>query len=114
MPSPIPYLDTITDTLPFDAVRELDVDGTTYKTADLRVLEQQGLCDLDTLPVSIRILLDSVLRNADGERITASDVRNAAGWEPIVRVDDESHRGVRCSIHRVPRPVSRICHHIPL
>nr|WP_276410947.1 hypothetical protein [Halomicroarcula sp. XH51] len=49
----------MTDTLPFDAVRELDVDGTTYKMADLRALEEQGLCDLDTLPVSIRILLDS-------------------------------------------------------
>ncbi|WP_424013267.1 aconitate hydratase AcnA (plasmid) [Halorubrum xinjiangense] len=74
----------MTDTLPFDAVRELDVDGTTYKMADLRALEEHGLCELDTLPVSIRILLESVLRNVDGETITASDVRNAAGWEPDV------------------------------
>ncbi|MGB9960796.1 aconitate hydratase AcnA (plasmid) [Halobacterium sp. MBLA0001] len=74
----------MTDTLPFDAVRELDVDGTTYKMADLRALEEQGLCDLDTLPVSIRILLESVLRNADGETVTAADVKNAAGWEPDV------------------------------
>jgi len=74
----------VTDTLPFDAVRELDVGGTTYKMADLRVLEEQGLCDLDTLPVSIRILLESVLRNADGEGITESDVENAAAWEPDV------------------------------
>jgi aconitate hydratase len=36
----------MTETLPFDAVRELDVDGTTYKMADLRALEEQGLCDL--------------------------------------------------------------------
>ena len=74
----------VTGTLPFDAVRELDVGGTTYKMADLRVLEEQGLCDLDTLPVSIRILLESVLRNADGEGITESDVKNAAAWEPDV------------------------------
>ncbi|WP_436925029.1 aconitate hydratase AcnA [Halosimplex amylolyticum] len=74
----------MTETLPFDAVRELEVEGTTYKMADLRALEAEGLCDLDTLPMSIRILLESVLRNADGESITASDVRNAAAWEPEV------------------------------
>ncbi|SFR87342.1 aconitase [Halomicrobium zhouii] len=70
--------------VPFDAVRELDVDGTTYRMADLTVLEDEGLCDLDDLPVSIRILLESVLRNADGETITEDDVRNAAAWEPDV------------------------------
>ncbi|WP_178915441.1 aconitate hydratase AcnA [Natronomonas gomsonensis] len=74
----------MTDTLPFDAVRELDVDGTTYKMANLRALDEQGLCDLDSLPVSIRILLESVLRNVDGETVTEADVRNAAGWEPDV------------------------------
>jgi aconitate hydratase len=82
---PLTKLRTIvTDRLPFDAVRELDVDGTTYKMADLQVLEAEGLCDLDSLPVSIRILLESVLRNADGQSITEADVRNAAGWQPEV------------------------------
>jgi len=74
----------VTERLPFDAVRELEVDGTTYKMADLQVLEEQGLCDLDSLPVSIRVLLESVLRNADGETVTEADVRNAAGWQPDV------------------------------
>jgi aconitate hydratase len=74
----------VTERLPFDAVRELEVDGTTYKMADLQVLEEQGLCDLDSLPVSIRVLLESVLRNADGETVTEADVRNAAAWQPDV------------------------------
>jgi len=52
--------------------------------ADLTVLEEQGLCDLDSLPVSIRILLESVLRHVDGEDITAQDVENAASWAPDV------------------------------
>jgi aconitate hydratase len=34
--------------------------------------------------VTIRILLESVLRNADGETVTAADVKNTAGWEPDV------------------------------
>jgi aconitase A len=69
---------------PFGAIREFEAGGTTYKIADLTVLEEQGLCDLDDLPVSIRILLESVLRNADGEDITEDDVRDIAGWQPDV------------------------------
>ncbi|OIB57205.1 aconitate hydratase AcnA [Natrialba sp. SSL1] len=67
-----------------DAIREFEHDGETYKMADLTVLEEQGLCDLDKLPVSIRILLESVLRNADGDQIDADSVRAAASWEPDV------------------------------
>ncbi|WP_254523279.1 aconitate hydratase AcnA [Natrinema caseinilyticum] len=67
-----------------DAIREFEHDGETYKMADLTVLEDEGLCDLDSLPVSIRILLESVLRNADGETIDADAVRAAASWEPDV------------------------------
>jgi len=42
--------------------------------ANLTVLEEEGLCELDQLPVSIRVLLESVLRNVDGETITVEDV----------------------------------------
>jgi aconitate hydratase len=69
---------------PFDAIREFEFDGTSYKMADLTVLEDEGLCELEQLPVSIRVLIESVLRNVDGETITAEDVRNAASWEPEV------------------------------
>ncbi|APE96177.1 aconitate hydratase AcnA [Halodesulfurarchaeum formicicum] len=72
------------DTGPFGAIRELEHDGETYKMADLGALEEAGLCELDELPVSIRILLESVVRNADGESITEADVENAASWEPDV------------------------------
>ncbi|WP_435094267.1 aconitate hydratase AcnA [Halorubrum sp. N11] len=69
---------------PFGAIREFEVDGTTYKMADLTVLEEEGLCDLNNLPVSIRVLLESVIRNADGEDITEDDIRDLAGWQPDV------------------------------
>ncbi|WP_396610640.1 aconitate hydratase AcnA [Haloferax sp. S1W] len=72
------------DSDPFGAIRELEHGDTTYKMADLTVLEEQGLCELDKLPVSIRILLESVLRNVDGDTISEDDVRNAASWEPDV------------------------------
>ena len=67
-----------------DAIREFEHDGETYKMADLTVLEEQGLCDLEKLPVSIRVLLEAVLRNADGDMISAQDVENAASWQPEV------------------------------
>ncbi|WP_435335887.1 aconitate hydratase [Haloarchaeobius sp. TZWWS8] len=69
---------------PFGAIREFEHGGTSYKMADLTVLEDEGLCELDRLPVSIRVLLESVLRNVDGEMITEEDVRNAASWKPEV------------------------------
>jgi aconitate hydratase len=69
---------------PFGALREFEHDGESYRIADLTVLEDEGLCDLDELPVSIRLLLESVLRQADGEEITEDDVRNAAAWKPDV------------------------------
>ncbi|WP_276247453.1 aconitate hydratase AcnA [Haladaptatus sp. YSMS36] len=69
---------------PFGAIREFEHDGTTYKMADLTVLEDEGICEPSRLPVSIRILLESVLRNVDGELITEEDVRNAASWAPDV------------------------------
>jgi aconitate hydratase len=69
-----------------DATSELHHDGETYKYADLTVLEDEGLVDLDRLPVSIRVLLESVLRKANGEgsEVTADHVRNVASWDPDV------------------------------
>jgi len=83
-----------------DAIREFEHDGETYKMADLTVLEEQGLCDLEKLPVSIRVLLESVLRNADGEMISAEDVENAASWEPDVPTS-RSPSSPRASFFRI-------------
>jgi aconitase A len=45
-------------------------------------LEQQGFGAVSRLPVCLRVLLESVARNVDGERVTEQDVRNLAGWQP--------------------------------
>jgi aconitate hydratase len=47
----------------------------------LSKLEQLGLCKLSTLPYSIRILLEAVLRNCDGYLVTEDDVRGMAAWK---------------------------------
>ncbi len=69
---------------PDSAIETIEVDGTSYRYADLTSLEEAGLCELDRLPVSIRVLLESVIRQTDGERITAGDIAAAASWEPEV------------------------------
>ncbi|MFB6132897.1 MAG: aconitase family protein, partial [Halanaeroarchaeum sp.] len=70
---------------PFGAIRDIEIDGSTYKMADLSVLEDEGVIDdADKLPVSVRILIETVLRNVDGDMITEEDVENAASWQPDV------------------------------
>ena len=45
--------------------------------------------DVQTLPISIRIVLESVLRNCDGKKVTEEHVRQLANWEPNAKREDE-------------------------
>jgi aconitate hydratase len=62
----------------------------TIKTSDGNVgiyritkLEEAGLTRIAALPYSIRVLLESVLRNCDGYQVTENDVRRLAGWQAV-------------------------------
>jgi aconitate hydratase len=46
----------------------------------LPALEQQGIGKISRLPVSIRIVLESVLRNCDGQKVRRKDVEALANW----------------------------------
>jgi aconitate hydratase len=47
----------------------------------IEALAKAGLAPgLERMPYSIRVLLEAVLRNVDGELVTADDVRNLAAW----------------------------------
>jgi aconitate hydratase len=48
----------------------------------LRALEQAGLGAVSRLPVSLRLVLESVLRNCDGQRVSEQNVRDLAAWKP--------------------------------
>ncbi len=56
--------------------------GTTRTYCSLPTLEKSGIGRISRLPVSLRILLESVLRNHDGRRIDDADVEALARWEP--------------------------------
>ena len=45
--------------------------------------------DVSRLPVSIRIVLESVLRNCDGKKVTETHVKQLANWKPNATRTDE-------------------------
>ncbi|MCZ2498347.1 aconitate hydratase AcnA [Xylophilus sp. Kf1] len=49
----------------------------------------QDFPNISKLPVSIRIVLESVLRNCDGRKITAEHVSQLAGWQPSANRTEE-------------------------
>src|SRR5256885_9907340 len=56
--------------------------GKTGQFYSLPALEKAGVGKISRLPVSIRIVLESVLRNCDGRKISEEHVRQLAGWAP--------------------------------
>ncbi|MCL4800451.1 MAG: aconitate hydratase, partial [Burkholderiales bacterium] len=74
----------------FDSLREFRLaSGRTGKLYSLASLEKAGLGKVSRLPVSIRIVLESVLRNCDGKKITEQHVRQLAAWKPNARRTEE-------------------------
>ena len=73
-------MSTSTPTLdPFDARDTFETDRGPVGIYRLSRLEESGCGAITTLPYSIRVLLEAVLRGCDGTRITAADVRKLAG-----------------------------------
>ncbi len=63
--------------------------GKTGKLHSLPALGKALGVKIERLPVSIRIVLESVLRNCDGKKVTAEHVRQLAGWKPSAKRVDE-------------------------
>ena len=65
----------------FNTHRTLESDGFACAYYSLPALEEAGIGSTTTLPVSLRILLESLLRNYDGHQITEDDIVNLANWD---------------------------------
>jgi aconitate hydratase len=57
--------------------------------ASLKKLESALGMSVARLPVSIRIVLESVLRNCDGIKVTSEHVKQLAGWKPVAERTEE-------------------------
>ena len=55
----------------------------------LPALEEQGIGKISRLPVSIRIVLESVLRNCDGQKVRRKDVEALASWNAKSPANEE-------------------------
>lgn len=63
--------------------REIDLGaGVTSRFYSLPALEQAGFGKISKIPISLRIVLESLARNCDGRQITERQVRELAGWQP--------------------------------
>src|SRR6478609_3672433 len=77
---------------PFDAqtLRSFDLgtgkEGSYYS---LPALEKTGVGPISKLPVSIRLVLESVLRNCDGKRVSEAAVQALANWKPVEERTEE-------------------------
>ena len=65
---------------PFQARDTLETPRGKAALYRLSKLELQGLANIGELPFSIRILLESALRNCDGYAVREEDVKNLASW----------------------------------
>ncbi|PDH24234.1 MAG: aconitate hydratase, partial [Marine Group II euryarchaeote MED-G36] len=67
----------------FDSIANFEKqDGSLSKYHALSVLEKEGICKLDELPFTIRLLLEAALRKCDGFLVTKDDVKRIASWSP--------------------------------
>ncbi len=66
----------------FNALQSFDLgNGQQGKFYSLPALAKAGLGDVSCLPVCIRLVLESVLRNCDGQKVTEENIRQLTGWQ---------------------------------
>ena len=65
---------------PFNTLQSFTANGASHKFYSLPELEKAGFA-IKKLPVSIRLVLESLLRNADGKRVSEQAIRDLAGWQ---------------------------------
>ena len=64
----------------FNSRRTLDAGGKTYTYFDLKEAEKNGLAGISSLPFSLKVLLENLLRFEDGTTVTKADIEAVAKW----------------------------------
>jgi len=68
----------------FNAKKNLEVAGKSFEIFDISAID-----GADSLPFSLKILLENLLRTEDGANITAAHIKALAEWDPSVEPDTE-------------------------
>ena len=75
---------------PFKTLRTFEPSkGAVASYFSLPALEEQGVGCISRLPFSIRVVLESVLRNCDGRKVDERDVRALASWNAKMPAPEE-------------------------
>jgi aconitate hydratase len=73
----------------FNSKKTLVVGEREYEYFSLPAAASAGAGDVGRLPVSLKILLENLLRAEDGSTVTAADIRALAGWATAAPEDQE-------------------------
>src|SRR4051812_47709371 len=79
----------MTKTNSFSSKAQIAVGRGKVELYRLDALVKAGVGDVATLPYSLRILLENLLRHEDGRTVHPADVQAVAGWNPKQRVEHE-------------------------
>ena len=74
---------------PFEVRDQFDTGNGSATIYRLSKLQDAGLGQIDRMPFSIRVLLESVLRNCDGFSVSEEDVKNLAAWNAAAPAKQE-------------------------
>ena len=68
----------------FNAKKNLEVAGKSFEIFDISNIESAA-----SLPFSLKVLLENLLRTEDGANITANHIKALAAWDPTIEPDTE-------------------------
>jgi len=62
-------------------IKTIQINGRAVNLFDINLLQKKGLAKIDTLPFSIKILVENLLRKLDGWAVKEEDLKNIANWQ---------------------------------
>lgn len=65
----------------FSTRKQLAVDGKQYAIYSLPTLQETGIGPVETLPFSLKVLLENLLRNEDGVKVRRDDIEGLVNWD---------------------------------
>jgi aconitate hydratase len=80
---------TVTSLDSFKSRRTLQVGSKSYQYYSLKAAEEQGLKGISKLPLSLKVLLENLIRHEDGRTVKKQDIKAAVDWLNKRRSDRE-------------------------
>ena len=76
----------------FATRKALNVGSESYDIFSLPRLEQAGFKNVSRLPISLKVLLENLLRQEDNHHVNKADIEALASWNPKAKIGRASCR----------------------